>query len=142
MPDGSRDRLLALVSTAQLVTGILGLAIALKRRHAYDFLMLHGRRDKVARDALTMGTALSAPAGMLGAQGVAAARLLRTSSDPARLVLGILGAAMTGGYLGESLVRRRLHPSNWDGVESPVVVAGLGLSAAMAVIAFAGRRRP
>jgi hypothetical protein len=50
---------------------------------------------------------------------------------PAR-VLGGLGTAMVAGYLMERLVRRRLHPSGWDAAESPMIIAGLSLAAAMA----------
>ena len=66
-----RDRLLGVVSAVQLTTGILGLAVALKRRHPYDVPLLHGRPDQVARDWVLDGTALSAPIVMLAAQWVA-----------------------------------------------------------------------
>jgi hypothetical protein len=134
------DRALSLVSAAQLSLGVAGLAVALRRKHAYDFLMLHGRPEKVGRDALTMGTALSAPASMLIAQTVAIARLHRGPSRRARITLGTLGAVMITGYLGESLGRRRLRPSQWDPVESPIVAAGLASAAAMAVIAFSSEK--
>lgn len=98
----------------------------------------------MVRDALSMGTALSAPSPMLVAQGVAAARVLRGPAgrefDRERLVLGGLGAAMTFGYLGESLVRRRLRPAHWDRVDSPIAATGVGLAALMAVVAFTNRR--
>ncbi len=79
---------------------------------------------------------------MLAAQGAATARLLRTASASAERVLGALGASMTVGYLGESLVRRRLRPAGWDAVESPLAVAGVALAAAMAIggIGWTGRR--
>lgn len=124
------------MSLAQLSVGLGGMAVAVKRRHAYHFLVIRGRHDKVVRDAFSMGTALSAPAPMLVAQGVAAARLMRGSTDRDRLVLGTLGAAMVAGYLGESLVRMRLQPSSWDPVDSPIAAAGLGLAALMATVAF------
>jgi hypothetical protein len=117
------------------------MAVALKRRHAYDVPLLRGRPDTIARDALFMGTALSAPVVMLAAQGVAAARLLRRPSGPERLVLGGLGAVMVAGYFAESLVRQRLHPSTWDRIKSPLVAAGIGLAATMAVVGFASRPR-
>jgi hypothetical protein len=134
-PTRGNDRFLAAVSTAQLATGIAGLVVALKRRHPYDFLMLHGRSDQIARDALWMGTALSAPGPMLAAQGWAVTRLMRGPSGRARAVLGTLGVTMVGGYLGESLVRRRLRPSRWDPLESPMAVAGIAPAATMAVVA-------
>ena len=41
---------------------------------------------------------------------------------------------MVAGYLAERLVRHRLAPSGWDMAESPVIVAGISLAAAMALI--------
>jgi hypothetical protein len=110
------------------------MAVAVKRHHAYDVPLLHGRPDKVARDALLMGTALSAPGVMLAAQGWAIVRLLRGSPNPARRVLGGLGATMIAGYSAERLVRRRLRPSSWDPVESPLAATGMTLAATMAIL--------
>jgi hypothetical protein len=135
-----RDRLLSAVSAAQLAVGLAGMAIAVRRRHAYDVPLLHGRPENVARDSLTMGTALSAPGVMLVTQGVATARLLRGSSKPARLVLGGLGATMVAGYLVESHVRRRLRPSSADRLETPLAVAGIGLAATMAALGLVSLR--
>jgi hypothetical protein len=137
-----RRRALAAVSGAQLAAGLAGLAVALRRGRAYEFLWLRGRPEAVAVDSLLLGTALSAPAPMLAAQAaltVAAAR----GGDGGRLPaagLGLLGAAMVAGYLGERLVRRRLGPAGWDMIESPVAVAGIGLAAAMAWLGAAGWR--
>jgi hypothetical protein len=136
------DSLLAAVSAAQLALGVTGLAVAVRRDHAYDFLVLHGNPERVARDALSMGTALSAPMPMLVLQGVATLRLRRSMPGPDRAVLGILGGAMTFGYLGESLVRTRLRPAHWDRVESPIAVIGLGLAATMAALAWLAPRAP
>ena len=41
---------------------------------------------------------------------------------------------MVAGYAGERLVRQRLRPSGWDAVESPLVVAAIGLAGAMAAL--------
>src|SRR5262245_66573208 len=71
------DRVLVVVSAAQLATGVCGLALALRRRHAFDLPFWHGRPSAVGRDALLMGTALSAPAVMLGAQAGAVTALVR-----------------------------------------------------------------
>jgi hypothetical protein len=129
-----RSRLLAAVSAAQLACNVAGLAVALRRRHAYDVLWMHGRRDDVARDALSMGTALSAPAPMLVAQAVWTIRAARRASRLATVGLGGLGAVMVPGYLGERHVRQRLRPSGWDRLESPLILAGIGLAAAMAAL--------
>ena len=134
------DQLLAAVSAAQLATGVGGLALALRRRHAFDIAFWHGRESAVGRDSLLMGTALSAPAVMLGAQAGAITALLRGPSPAARRLLGGLGGAMVAGYLAERLVRHRLAPSGWDAAESPVIVAGIGLAAAMALLGLAPSR--
>ena len=118
------DRVLVVVSAAQLATGVGGLALALRRRHAFDLPFWHGRPAAVGRDSLLMGTALSAPAVMLGAQAGAITALVRGPSPAARRLLGGLGAVMVAGYLAERLVRHRLVPPGWDAAESPVIVAG------------------
>jgi len=41
---------------------------------------------------------------------------------------------MVAGYLGERLVRQRLRPTGWDALESPLIIAALGLSVAMAAL--------
>jgi hypothetical protein len=142
-PGGRQDRdsILAAVSAAQLAVGVAGLAVAVRRRRAYDFLVLHGNPERVALDALSMGTALSAPMPMLVLQGVATVRLGRGLPGPDRVVLGMLGGAMTFGYLGESLVRKRLRPAHWDRVESPIGMVGLGLATTMAVRAWSRAER-
>ncbi len=133
-----RKRALGVVSAVQLSAGVAGLALAVRRQHAYDIPLLHGHPHNVARDSVIMGTALSAPGVMLGVQTVATVRVLRGDVQSARL-LGGLGVVMTAGYLAEKLVRRRLRPSGWDALETPVVVIGLGTAAFMAVLAVRGR---
>jgi hypothetical protein len=41
---------------------------------------------------------------------------------------------MVAGYLSERLVRRRMLPSGWDVVETPVATAGMSLAAVMALL--------
>jgi hypothetical protein len=129
-----------MVSAAQLATGLVGMAVAVRRRHQYDFLFLHGHPDHVARDTVLMGTAFSAPATMLVAQAVAAARLWRAPSRPAHLVVAGLGLAMVPGYLGEKLVRRRLTRSGYDRLETPLVIAAIQLAALMALLGLSSLR--
>jgi hypothetical protein len=99
-------RFLAAVSVAQLASGVGGMALAIRRRRAFDLPFWRGRDSAVARDSLLLGTALSAPVVMLGAQACATAALLRQPSATAERVLGGLGAVMVAGYLAERLVRR------------------------------------
>jgi energy-converting hydrogenase Eha subunit A len=127
-----RGRVLGTVSAVQLSAGIAGMVLALHRRRAYHLPLLHGHPDNVARDSLVLGTAFSPPVVMIGVQAVATARALRGGHDGTGRVLGALGAAMTAGYLGEQLVRRRLRRSGWDPVESPVVALGITTAAMMA----------
>ncbi|MGD0685407.1 MAG: hypothetical protein ABSA03_09850 [Streptosporangiaceae bacterium] len=126
-------RFLVAVSVAQLASGLGGMALAIRRRRAFDLPFWRGRESAVARDSLLIGTALSAPVVMLGAQACATAVLLRQPSVTAERVLSGLGAVMVAGYLAERLVRRRLLPSGWDVAESSVVTAGMSLAATMAL---------
>ena len=129
------NRLLAAVSAVQLGAGLGGMALAIRRRRAFDIPGRRGQQSAVGRDSLLMGTALSAPAAMLVTQAAATVALLRRpdAAAPAR-VLGGLGTAMVAGYLLERLGRRRLRRSGWDAAESPTVIAGLSLAAAMALL--------
>jgi pimeloyl-ACP methyl ester carboxylesterase len=136
-----RSRLLAAVSVAQLATGVAGMVVALRRRHPYDVFWLHGPTDAIARDTILKGTALSAPVSNLLVQAAVAAVVARRPSRGAARALGGLGALQVAGYLGEQLVRRRLRPSGWDRVETPLAVAGIGLAAAMAALGWQAARR-
>ena len=129
------NRLLAAVSAVQLGAGLGGMALAIRRRRAFDIPGRRGQQSAVGRDSLLMGTALSAPAAMLVTQAAATMALLRRpdAAAPAR-VLGGLGTAMVAGYLLERLGRRRLRRSGWDAAESPIVIAGLSLAVAMALL--------
>jgi pimeloyl-ACP methyl ester carboxylesterase len=135
-----RSRLLAAVSVAQLATGAAGLAVAVRRRHPYHVFWMQGRADAIARDAILKGTALSAPVSNLLVQAALTALVARRPSRAAVRILGGLGALQMAGYLGERLVRRRLRPSGWDPVESPLILAGLGLAGTM--VALGSQLRP
>jgi pimeloyl-ACP methyl ester carboxylesterase len=134
MKPTASSRLLAAVSAAQLATGVAGMVVALRRRHPYDLFWMHGRADAIARDTILKGTALSAPVSNLLVQAALTAVVARRPSRGAARALAGLGALQVPGYLGERLVRRRLRPSGWDAVESPLVVAGIGLAGAMAAL--------
>jgi pimeloyl-ACP methyl ester carboxylesterase len=136
-----RNRLLAAVSVAQLATGVAGMVVALRRRHPYDVFWMHGRADAIARDTIVKGTALSAPVSNLLIQAALTAVVVRWPSRGAARALGGFGALQVAGYLGERLVRRRLRPSGWEAVESPLAIAGMGLAGAMAVLGSRADRR-
>ena len=128
------SRLLVAVSVAQLATNVTGLVVALRRRHPYDVFWMHGQADTLARDAILKGTALSAPVSNLLVQAAMTVLVARRPSRGAARALAGLGALQVPGYLGERLVRRRLRPSGWDAVESPLAAAGIGLAGAMAAL--------
>ena len=131
------DHLLIATSAAQLAAGCAGLAIALRRRYAYDWLFLQGDPTRLRLEASTLGTGLSAPPTMVLAQVAATVSLARRRHPgAARVTLGALGALMVPGYLGERVVRRLLSHNGWQPVESPVACAGLLLAALMPVLAW------
>jgi hypothetical protein len=137
------SRLLAAVSVAQLAAGVAGMVVALRRRHPYQVFWMRGRADSIARDTLLKGTALSAPVTNLLLQAAMTVRVARRPTPGATRALAGLGALQVAGYLGERLVRRRLRPSGWDPVESPLALAGLGLAGATTTLgAHVGRPRP
>jgi hypothetical protein len=130
---------LVAVSTAQLAAGLAGQAVALRRRIPFDTPLMSGRPENVGRDSFLQGTAFSAPVVMLAAQGWAIVRLFTGPQKGARQVLHVLGTVMVAGYLLERQGRRRLSPGGLDPVETPVVASGLGLAAAMALLARGAR---
>lgn len=134
----TRRSVLVAVSAAQLAIGVAGHLLALRRRLAYDVAVVHWRGDPehMALESLLLGTAVSAPVAMLASQAVATARLARGQSLIAQRTLGVLGAAMTAGYLVERTGRAALAPRRWDRAITPIVVAGTGLAAAMGCLGF------
>jgi hypothetical protein len=135
-----RARLVA-ISSAQLAADLIGLSLAVRRRRNWDlrqpwaaWSFLHGTPEHVARDSFLMGTAYSPPVYMLAVQLWAIRRLAAGPDDGARRMLGMSGAVMAPGYLGEKYVRAHLRPGGWDPVETPVVAISMALAAAMAVL--------
>ena len=134
-------RLLVAISTGQLIAGATGCAVAVRRRRNWDLRQpwapwgfLHGTPEHVGRDSLWSGTAYSAPAFMLAVQLWAIRRLAAGPDQGARRLLGVSGAVMAPGYLGEKYVRAHVRPGGWDPVETPLVLASITLAAGMAVL--------
>ena len=134
MPVNDRQ-LLTTVSAAQLVSSVLGMALALRRRYSFDVSFMHGHPNNVARESIFQGTALSAPVTTLVAQAIATAVLSRRPSPIALRAIGVIGAFDVPGYLAERLVRRRLTPAGWDPLESPLILTEISLAAAMPLLA-------
>ena len=132
--------LLTSVSAAQLVSAVGGMVLALRRGHSFDVPFMHGRSDRIMRESLLQGTAMSAPVTMLVAQAAVTLLLARRPSRTAVRAIGILGAVNVPGFLSERLVRRRLSASGWDPLESSVVIVEVSLAAAMALLAWRDER--
>jgi hypothetical protein len=134
----TRRRVLVALSAVQLASGLVGGPVAVVRGRNYDLGFMRGRPEHVPRDAVLLGTAYSAPVPMLMAQFLATRALARGPDDGARRMLGLLGALMVPGYLLERYGRAHLRPSGFDPVETPIVLGGVGLAAAMAVLGHHG----
>jgi hypothetical protein len=121
---------------------LTGLSVAVRRRLPYDvrLVRMRGEPDQIERDLWTMGTALSAPVIMLVTHATATWLVATRCSRIASALLGVLGAVNIAGYLGERVVRERLHVSGWDPVETPVAAVGLGLAALMGLLGLGGVR--
>jgi hypothetical protein len=128
------ERRLVGVSLAQLACGLTGMSVAIRRGHAYDVGFLKGTPERVARDSIFSGTALSAPVTMLATQAVLTTVVATRGSARAAAGLQVLGALMVSGYLAERLVRHRLGRRGWATFESPLLAAGLGLAVAMCLL--------
>ncbi len=131
-----RRRNLVAISSAQLLAGSAGQVLALRRGLAFDIALIDwkGRPDRIARDSWLLGTGFSAPVVMLAAQAAVTSWLAFRDSQGAARTLGVLGAAMTGGYLIERRFRTAMTPTGWDRTLTPVAVAGLGLCVPMAAV--------
>lgn len=135
-----RHIVLTALSAVQLCAGVAGHVIARRERRTFDIAVIgwRGDPDRVARDSWFLGTGLSAPVVMQATQAVVTARLATGPSPDATRILGLLGAAMTSGYLVEREVRDVLAPGGWHRVRTPVVVVGLTTTVAMAAVGLRG----
>ena len=126
--------MLVVASGVQLLAGVAGQALAVRRRLAFDIALIgwRGRPERIEHDTVLLGTGLSAPMTMLATQGAATLRLVLRPDPLAERVLGMLGAAMVAGYLVEREFRAAVAPSGWDLAATPIGVTGIGLAAVMA----------
>jgi len=136
------DRRLTAVSAVQLLSGLVGLQIAIRRRLPSNPVLIDIDlpTSHLARDSFFLATARSAPGVVLVAQGVATASLLRRPGRRARKTLGVLGAIMTFGYLVER--QSPLWPGHGGRVDTPVYAVGLVGAIAMARLGLRGTGEP
>ena len=133
------DRRLAAVSTAQLLSGLAGLPIAIRRQLPSNpvFVDIPFPTAHIARDSVLFGTARSAPGIMMVTQAAATASLVTSPGPRARKMLGVLGAIMVFGYLVER--DSPLWPGHGGRLDTPLYAVGLAGALAMARM---GLRRP
>jgi hypothetical protein len=131
-----RRHALVVVSAGQVAAGVAGHMIALRDGRAFNVALIgwHGRPDRLARDSWLLGTGLSAPVVMLTAQTVLTTQLALRPSPRVTRILGLLGAAMSCGYLVEQEFRNALSPGGWDRQITPVAAVGFASSVAMALV--------
>lgn len=130
---------LAVVSTAQLALGLIGLRQALREGTTYDVWKLKGDPGRIKRDQWVLGTGLSASGVMLILQGVATAGLLsRRRRRAAAKTLGVHGAVMCGGYPVEKSVRQAWQGNSPDRSIMPLTAAATGRAAVMAELGRCG----
>lgn len=137
-----RRDVLVMASAGQLAASLLGHRVAVRQGRSFDiaFTRWRGRPERVARDSWLIGTGLSAPVVVLTAQAAATARLLTTRSPAAARALGLLGAAVSFGYLVEQEFRTAVTPTRLDPATTPAAAAGFGLAVIMAVAGLGGPR--
>jgi hypothetical protein len=100
-------------------------------------LAVVGDRSDVLRDFLTWkGTAMAPPLPMM--VGLAALGRAARTSDVARASIGVVGAAGLVGHLGEPFTWRVISGREPHG-RSALLLASIGLYAAMSVAAFRAR---
>jgi hypothetical protein len=129
---------LAAVSAGQLLCGLAGLAVAVRRRTPSDpvGMHLHVPRDHILRGSVLLGTGQSAPLVMMALQAWATLRVAQREDARAVRVLRALGTVMVAGYLVERA--SPLWPGRRDAVATPVFAGGLAGAVAMVVLARPG----
>lgn len=128
--------LLVAVSAAQLAAGVAGHVLAVRQGRAFDIAILHwrGRPERIARDSWLLGTGLSAPVALLAVQATLTSVLAARPSEAVHRALGVLGAAMSSGYLVEREFRAALTPNGAHPAATPIAVLGFGLALATAAL--------
>jgi len=124
-------RLLAAVSTAQLMLGLAGLAKALRGRGSFDIGIMRGSPATIKRDQWVTGTSLSAPGLMLILQTLSTVGLFTRRRQAAARSLMVLGLIMSLGYPAEREVRRAWR--HWE-MPNTVLTAAAEILAIMMVI--------
>lgn len=138
------DKLLPLVSALWLLNSAIGARVAIREDLPAEWVAdLYVGKDASAGFFKSGGTALSPGLPMMALLAVFTALSTRGGKAATVGVAGMttLGAGGTVGVLAETITYRTLFPSTFDRAKAPIVLAGIVLSALMAVLG-ARRLRP
>jgi quercetin dioxygenase-like cupin family protein/uncharacterized protein YndB with AHSA1/START domain len=138
------NRLLPLVSALWLLNSAIGARVAIREDLPAEWVAgLYVGKDASAGFFKGGGTALSPGLPMMALLAVFTALSTRGGKAATVGVAGMtaLGAGGTVGVLAETITYRTLSPSTFDRAKAPIVLAGIVLSALMAVLG-ARRLRP
>ena len=138
------NRLLPLVSALWLLNSAIGARVAIREDLPAEWVAdLYVGKDASAGFFKGGGTALSPGLPMMALLAVFTALSTRGGKAATLGVAGMtaLGAGGTVGVLAETITYRTLSPSTFDRAKAPIVLAGIVLSALMAVLG-ARRLRP
>lgn len=126
---------LAVASTLNLLFSVVGFRKALKEKIPYDIGFMKGSAEHIARDQITLGSALSPPTLMMVTQAAGTARMFKNRGTGAASLLGVLGLAMSIGFSMERVFHESVRNPNRS--ITPIVAGGELTAIVMAILGFA-----
>jgi uncharacterized membrane protein YraQ (UPF0718 family) len=125
---------LAVASTVNLLFSVVGFRKAVQEKIPYDVGFMKGLAEHIARDQITLGSALSPPTIMMVAQAAGTARMFKNPGLAAARLLGVLGLAMSIGFSMERVFHESVRNPNRS--TTPIVAGGESTAIVMAVLGF------
>jgi hypothetical protein len=125
---------LAVASTLNLLFSVVGFRKAVQEKIPYDIGFMKGSAEHIARDQITLGSALSPPTLMMVAQAVGTVRMVKNPGPGAARLLGVLGLAMSIGFSMERVFHESVRNPNRS--NSPIVAGAESTAIVMAVLGF------
>lgn len=132
---GSLSTVLAVASTLNLLFSVVGFRKAVQEKIPYDIGFVKGSAEHIARDQVTLGSALSPPTLIMVAQAAGTARMFKNPGADAARLLGVLGLAMSVGFSMERVFHESIRNPNRS--TTPIVVGGESMAIVMAVLGLA-----
>lgn len=125
---------LAVASTLNLLFSVVGFRKAVQEKIPYDIGFMKGTAEHIARDQITLGSALSPPTIMMVAQAAGTARMFKNPGAGAARLLGVLGLAMSIAGSMERLFHESVRNPNRS--TTPIVAGEGSMAIVMAVLGF------